>query len=91
MQEEVSTTENALVVYPNPASTTFTVVVNAFAPNEDVSLSIYNLQGTLVIKRDIKDQRKINFISESALKNGVYFIRASGVAKSYVQRLAIVQ
>jgi hypothetical protein len=66
-------------------------MMNAFAPNEDVSLSIYNLQGALLIKRDINDQRTINFVSEPVLKNGVYFIRASGQTKSYVKRLAIVQ
>jgi hypothetical protein len=60
-------------IYPNPSSTTITISTPT-TPNKNTFLTIYNLNGQQLIKRQITEQQTVIDVSE--LVKGVYFVRA---------------
>jgi len=68
-------------IYPNPASTTITIELpNLSTPQKNTTLTIYNISGQQLIKRQITEP--IINVDVSGLSQGVYFVRV--VSDEYV-------
>jgi len=88
--EFVNTTEvvnpmTAARVYPNPATTTLNIEVNA-SQNSDVNMCVYNIMGQKVAEKNGTINTGINTldINTSELSSGVYFVtvKANGFDKT---------
>ncbi len=77
--------ENALSVYPNPATDEINVDLSSFN-NSKVDLTIIDITGKTVAVFNMKDN---NTIDVSNLKSGVYFIKVSDMKHSETAKLII--
>ncbi len=77
--------ENALSVYPNPATEEINVDLSSFN-NSQVDLTIIDITGKTVTAFNMKDN---NTIDVSNLKSGVYFIKVSDMKHSETAKLII--
>ncbi|RLD50142.1 MAG: hypothetical protein DRI94_09435, partial [Bacteroidetes bacterium] len=77
--------ENALSVYPNPATDETNVDLSSFN-NSQVDLTIIDITGKTVTAFNMKDN---NTIDVSNLKSGVYFIKVSDMKHSETAKLII--
>jgi predicted RNA-binding protein with TRAM domain len=73
---------NRFAIFPNPAIAEFTIDLGAAFQNE--TLSIFNVQGGLVIEQPIQEQ--VITIDASSWKSGVYIVR---VGNGEVKRVII--
>ncbi len=80
--------EQNLTVYPNPASDLVNVDLTGF--NDDVSVTIFDLNGKSVLFQNVTDNSLFQ-LNISDLKNGIYQIRVSDKNHSVSQKLVIAQ
>jgi hypothetical protein len=64
--------ENQIHIFPNPFSTTITIELPSTAPISNTTLSIYNVNGQLVILRCINEP--ITVLDISTLPHGIYMV-----------------
>jgi hypothetical protein len=84
--------KNAIKIFPNPASTTFSIKTLAIAGGL-VEVAIYNLNGQLV-KTDTDFQKQSitsqnNYYDVSNLNNGIYFVKVVSENASKTMKLII--
>lgn len=71
------TKEKNLMVFPNPSSGAFTVIMNAPELLEDAAIVIYDLSGKQLLKRPVSDQLSgthIVYFEEDQLASGTYLL-----------------
>lgn len=82
---EVVNPMTAARVYPNPATTTLNVELNA-SQNSDVNMSVFNIMGQKVAEKNATVNTGINTLSinTNELSSGVYFVtvKANGFDKT---------
>ena len=87
--KDLSSPDNQLLVYPNPANNNAYVRFKKQA-GERVSLNIYNALGVLVKSVEFPDTREETEISTADLPNGIYIFRAlSGTSVLGIQKVTV--
>ena len=89
---ELSGNKNTITIFPNPASTSFSVETSVTI-GELVKVAIYNLNGQLV-KKDSDFQKKSstsqkNQYDVSDLNNGIYFVKVASESDTRTLKLII--
>lgn len=74
-----------LSVFPNPTSESFTVQATKLV--SETTISLYDIQGKLLISKKILPQNGTLTVDVSSLENGVYFVKVSSEGKSVVKKL----
>ncbi|UYQ95953.1 DUF6055 domain-containing protein [Chitinophaga horti] len=73
--------EAGLTVYPNPVQSAFQVNLTGFKPEEDVTISIFDVQGKVVFKQNVLKQRTVKLNkSQVAGGSGLFLINAEGLS-----------
>lgn len=85
---EATTTEKEVVIYPNPAATSFNVSLRNFDDGEALLISIYDGQGKEVLRQGIKGQHSVNI--NKVLEPGIYVLKVTG-AQTYTKKLLITK
>ena len=87
--KDLSSSENQLLVYPNPADNSVIVKLNKTV-SEPVSIDIYNELGALVKSGEILTKENEARIVTSGFPDGIYIIRAiSGTSVLGIQKLNV--
>jgi PKD repeat protein len=74
---EVNTFGSRMLVYPNPASGYFMLIIESKL-TEDVNVELYNLQGQKAYVKEFRNVERFNQkIDVSKLNNGVYYLKVS--------------
>lgn len=90
-------TENAAVrpamtVFPNPARTTFKIVLDGFSNSDKVALLFYDMQGRQILERKLDQARSVIMTTaDLGAAANVYLIKAVGTGKAVSQKLVIVK
>lgn len=84
----LSASDKALLVYPNPASSTLFAVLN-FSVNEQITYSLFAVNGSLAAEIKTQQNTSAQSIDIGQLEPGVYFIKASGKDFSLVKKVVI--
>ena len=63
--------KNSILIYPNPARSSFSINYNDLLNNHTSTLFLYDINGRKSIQKNMKD--KINLIECDGLKDGLYF------------------
>lgn len=85
-------TTPAVVVYPNPATTSFTVSLKNFNTKDNAALILFDVQGREVLRRDIKTARSITINTNEGLRKGTYFLRVkAGESDYYMNKVVITE
>jgi hypothetical protein len=83
--QTVSNEEKDVLVYPNPSSGEFTIVLNkAYS-----QLIIKNLTGQLIEKIALSNSDKSVNINLTSYPKGIYFVECSGVNGNSVEKIVI--
>lgn len=85
---KIATVEKDVVIYPNPAATSFNVSLRNFDDGEALIISIYDNQGKEVLRQGIKGKNNINI--NKVLAPGMYVLKVSG-ARTYTKKLVITK
>ena len=87
--ENVSSPDNLLKVYPNPAKDAVTISILS-ENRDDYTLELMNTQGELVLNREIRAvQHFREQIDISHLARGIYFIRLYNSHSTYVTKIVL--
>lgn len=83
----------SFTIYPNPARTGFTAIVDNKTANAATSLSITDISGRIIAVKEMKLQAGKQLISmeTSSLTDGVYFVNLNIEGKKSTQKLVIVK
>ena len=76
--------DEAVRIYPNPANDIITVE-NTSLLNKETIISIYNMQGQLMLQKDIQQAKTEINISE--LHSGMYYIKVKTKKGTIVKKL----
>ena len=82
--------DGEIMVYPNPANDFFRVVFREIQ-TEPVKLSISNMQGQVLLKKDLGAFQHIIPVELTGIPAGVYVIRADVGVKHYRAKVAVVK
>lgn len=74
-----------LSAFPNPTSESFTVQATKLV--SETTISLYDIQGKLLISKKILPQNGTLTVDVYSLENGVYFMKVSSEGKSVVKKL----
>lgn len=75
--------ENQITIYPNPAKTD--IKINLPKLNNDEIISVYDIQGQLLVQQPMQQaQANLNI---SNLANGIYFIKVTGSGIDVVKKI----
>jgi hypothetical protein len=79
----------ALKIYPNPVQSDLMVELNATSANQSVSISLTDVQGRVLYKKDIllNQQLTNTEVDMSRLNAGVYFLNAKTASKSITEKV----
>ncbi|MBD3168159.1 MAG: T9SS type A sorting domain-containing protein [candidate division Zixibacteria bacterium] len=86
-------TELAITAYPNPFNSSTTVGFEGVTMGTDLTVKVYDLQGTLVDKIDMKinpDYDKINW-NANDLSSGIYFLRAGNYGNYVTKKITLIK
>ena len=87
---EIANTSGLLEVFPNPSSVGQQVtVVSTLKGNEQKSLQIVSLQGTVMQSRNIESGLQTTTLSTEELSSGIYFIVVSNGTTSITKKLIV--
>lgn len=78
--EEIMTLSDNTTVYPNPANEKFNVIYKLVKTNADVRISVYDIQGKLVLQQNLGSQSVGWYNSQFSTENldeGMYMIQVS--------------
>jgi PKD repeat protein len=82
--------DNKIKIYPNPASSEVYIdLENAFNENELVHLSISDLQGRVLVHRELRSDRQIHLNLDNFAKNQPYFVKIKGDNRLIAKKLII--
>ena len=81
--EEFSEVHNILSVYPNPASSEVTLVLERFVSN--ASVIVYNQLGQVMLTQDM--ETLTTGVSVQHLPKGVYFVQVKGNEEVFSRKL----
>ncbi|AMO20841.1 LamG-like jellyroll fold domain-containing protein [Flavobacterium columnare] len=84
LETNQSNLQKSLTVYPNPTVVGEQLIIEGI--NSDLTFTLYDLNGKLVLRKHINDNR-INL--DSSIKKGVYFYRIETSDKLYNNKLII--
>ncbi len=71
---------NAVVIYPNPFSSSVKVVISKFSANEDLQLMVYNVVGELVLTSKVT--KETSSVDMSKFPSGLYFYKIMDQTRS---------
>jgi hypothetical protein len=81
----------AVVVYPNPAATSFTVKLNNFNTQDHALLLMFDIQGREVLRRNIKTARSITINTNEGIRKGTYFLRVMAGKNEYMSKVVVTE
>jgi carbonic anhydrase/acetyltransferase-like protein (isoleucine patch superfamily) len=81
----------AVIVYPNPAATSFTIKLDNFNTKDNATLLLFDTQGREVLRRDIKTARSITINTSEGLQKGTYFLRVFTAKNEYMNKVVITE
>jgi hypothetical protein len=86
--DNISSTNMAMQLYPNPANNQVSVNIYGLNRNEKTSLVVYDLLGNAIMKDILsgKDNYELSY-DVSQFRQGIYFIEVSGSDKKAVSKL----
>ncbi|HEX6430915.1 MAG TPA: DUF6055 domain-containing protein [Niastella sp.] len=84
-------TTPAVIVYPNPAATSFTIKLNNFNTTDNALLRLVDMQGREVLKRDIKTARSITINTTEGIRKGTYFIQVISGKNEYMNKVVVTE
>ncbi len=76
---------NGFTIYPNPAKDVLTIKLNNIS---NAKLSIYDIQGKLVLERSISQEQNLE-LNVSDLQSGLYFVKLNTSTKEMVKKLIV--
>lgn len=79
--------ERAVEIYPNPATTEFTVDLSQLAPDEVLALDVMNLQGQNI--RHISQPQEHTTIITQSMQRGVYYIQIRTLKNRVIKKLVV--
>jgi uncharacterized delta-60 repeat protein len=82
---EEMTNENKILIFPNPVSNKFSIVIGQPTILQSTILSIYNISGQLLIEQTIRQNK--SEIDISGLAKGVYIIKLNNSNTTFVARI----
>ena len=88
VEEALSISEfdiNNFQLFPNPANDVLNIKLNAIT---NATLSIYDIQGKLVLDRIISQEQNLE-LNVSDLQSGMYFVKLNTATRSIVKKLII--
>jgi hypothetical protein len=77
--------DSAISIYPNPAFSNITLELDNRASRISTHLSIYNIEGKLLIKNDLVGA--ITTVNVSELNNGIYIIKIISLDNVLVKKI----
>jgi len=80
---------SSISIYPNPAKDNISIYFNDFEGNNPVDVSIFNINGKLIMHKVINDENHITIKINKFLTSGMYFIRVQSNIKTIIQKLII--
>lgn len=86
----MSTAKNEMVdvvMYPNPAQNTVNINLEEIMDNLD--LSIYDMNGKMVLAQNLRMDSKTASLDISRLNKGIYFVKLRGEGKESTQKLIV--
>ena len=84
--------EGKIEIFPNPVKDEFTIQINTFDLDDNVSLSFYNCSGQTVYNHNLNKLRKITLQSENIFKEiGLYIVRVHNGERSYSQKFYVAK
>ncbi|MBC8319273.1 MAG: T9SS type A sorting domain-containing protein [Bacteroidetes bacterium] len=81
--------KNELEIYPNPANSE--VIINFPEKSGIVEITLYNIDGKVIITRTFSFQNRIVNLSIADVSNGVYFIKSEIGNKVFRNKLIVVK
>lgn len=75
--QEENKPENAVRIFPNPFSTSCTIIINSKFKMQNAELKIYDVTGREILKLGIRNQK--SEISRGNLTSGIYFYKVTNV------------
>jgi carbonic anhydrase/acetyltransferase-like protein (isoleucine patch superfamily) len=79
----------AVIVYPNPATTSFTIKLTNFSTQDNAMLVLYDMQGRQVLSRDIKTARSTTLHTAEGIIPGSYFLRVIAGKNEYMNKIVV--
>ena len=77
-------------IFPNPVEDLFTIELNMFDAEEDVSIKILELSGKEVYADNLGKERKINLSKEKLhLRNTIYLVKVQGAEGVFTYKLLL--
>lgn len=93
INEEIQKDQLSFVLYPNPAQSAFTIVVDNKTANADTRISITDVSGRTLLGRSLRLQsgRQMIGMSTASLSAGVYFVNLDIAGRRSAQKLVVVK
>ena len=79
--------QDAISLYPNPTSGTFTLSYHLSTP--DAALKIVDISGRVVYKQSFSGTTGKEIIDASALSNGMYFYQLTSASESWQGKVIV--
>ena len=80
-----------MTIYPNPANTNVTILLNAVPENTPVHLRLFNSLGQAVMNKDVQWQTSGEDLSLAHLPPGIYYLVAENRSTNEVYKQAVVK
>lgn len=81
--------ESDVVIYPNPVTDYQLIIKSKYNAIDEISLSIYNIIGSLVYSADIKYSPAISFLLPENLTKGLYLLKINTGINTVIKRIVI--
>lgn len=79
--------QSDFIIYPNPASTKFTVYGLQFGENEKAEIKIFDVTGKEILKSEARGQK--SEIDLRKIENGMYSVQVNAQNKSLIKKLIV--
>ncbi len=87
-----TTPGNEIEIFPNPVKNEFTVQLNTFESDGNISLNFYNCLGRTLYSTHLKNFRNMTFQSGDIFKEtGVYIVKVYNKEMSYSKKIFVIQ
>ncbi|WP_118975858.1 DUF7619 domain-containing protein [Taibaiella koreensis] len=93
IEEENEKKQLSFVLYPNPANTAFTVIVENNTANADTRLNITDASGRVLLAKSMRLQsgKQMIGMNTASLSAGVYFVQLDIAGRKHTQKLVVVK
>lgn len=82
-QAEITKEENAISVFPNPASNELYFLFNLETGNETLTVDIMNINGQTVIQKEMENSREPQKLDLGDITSGIYFYKVTAGHKTF--------